>query len=183
MRKYILYIDNEWTEYNKMWTAIKYLRNYLKTNLTAEPHRIKLVEVDVSGGYKTIEIPLETILRGVLWSDTDVPEEWTGSLIARFKGYPETAAVNTLIRFSSGSYASHFKIVKYEWSFDNGVTWTEGDKFVEHTFTTTGTYKVLLRITNDAGDIDKSKVLDYVVIGAQGQKVKTRPKARAKAKK
>ena len=179
---YVLWIGDAWTEYNKLLPAIKALRDYLTANPTLEPQRIGINVVDTDKGYTTQAVSPTTILRGVMWQDADVPTEWTGSLAAIFVAIPLIGLVNLPITFASMSVAKGYTIEKYEWSIDGGATWTDGGKAYTHTFATSGKYQIVLKITDDGGGMDKSKVLDYVVIGAKGQKVKTRTKARPKAK-
>ena len=181
-KKYILWIGDAWTEYDKIWPAIKALRDYLTANPTHDPQRIAINSVDTDRGYTTQAVSYTTILRGVMWSDADVPTEWTGSLDANFVAIPLIGIIKFPVTFASMSVAKGYTIEKYEWSIDGGATWTVGDKAYTHTFTTQGTYQIVLRITDNGGDVDKSKVLDYVVTGAKGQKVKTKTKARAKAR-
>jgi len=179
-KKYILWIDDTWTEYSKIWPAIKALRDYLTANPTFEPQRIVINVVGTDKGYTTQAVSYMTLLRGVMWRDADVPAEWTGALDAVFVAIPPIGNINTPTTFASMSVAKGYTIAKYEWSIDGGATWTAGDKSYTHTFTDPGKYQVVLRITDDGGDKDKSKVLDYVVTGAKGSKVKTRTKAKAK---
>jgi len=179
---YVLWIGDAWTEYTKLLPAIKALRDYLTANPTLEPQRIGINVVDTDKGYTTQAVSPTTIIRGVMWKDAEVPTEWTGALDANFVAIPPIGLVNLPITFASMSVAKGYTIAKYEWSIDGGATWTVGDKAYTHTFTTPGTYQIVLRITDDGGDKDKSKVLDYVVIGAKGQKTKARAK-KVKAKK
>ena len=161
--KYVVRIDNTWSEYNKLWNAIKSIRNFLKDNLEYEPITISITKVNTDRGYESKQIPWVTILRGIMWNDNEVPLDWTGSLQANiYLEFPQ-GVVGTPSIFTSNSLTFGFKIVLYEWSFDGGVTWQEGTVRQLHTFDTAGTYKIFLRITNDVGDVDKSKALNYVV--------------------
>jgi PKD repeat protein len=162
-KKYILLIGDAWTEYNKIWPAIKALRDYLTANPTLEPQRIVINLVDTDKGYISQAVPYTTLLRGVTWKDAEVPVEWTGALDANFVAIPPIGIVNLPITFASMSVAKGYTIVKYEWSIDGGATWAVGDKAYKHTFTTPGKYQIVLRITDDGGDKDKSIVLEYVV--------------------
>jgi len=177
---YVLWIGDAWTEHNKLWPAIKALRDYLTANPTLEPQRIGISVVDTDKGYTTQAVSYTTIIRGVMWRDAEVPTEWTGALDAIFVAIPPIGIINIPITFASMSVAKGYTIAKYEWSIDGGVTWTVGEKAYTHTFTTPGKYQVVLRITDDGGDKDKSKVLDYVVIEAKGPMGGAKTKARAK---
>jgi hypothetical protein len=166
-RKYVVWIDEVWTEFNKLWPAVKSVRVYLKADPTHEPRNVTIAEIDLGKGYATKMVPQATILRGVLWNDDEVPVEWTGALTANILATPKgTGLVNQPISFASSSVVILHTVVKYEWSFDGGATYTEGDRMVSHTFETPGTYRVFLRITNDADEVDRSKVLNYVVAAA-----------------
>jgi len=162
-KKYVLRINETWTEYNKLWPAIQALRDYLKGNLTFEPQNVRISLVDLDHGYFKKDISLETILRGVLWTDAQVPVEWTGSITANIVADAPIVAINEPAIFSSTSTSLLHHIVKYEWSYNGGATWEVGGRSYTHIFTTPGTYQVVLRITDDGGDRDKSRVLNYVV--------------------
>ena len=165
-KKYILRIDSVWTEYNKMWPAIKALRDQLQNDKTFEPQKVSITAVDTDKGYEITPVTFETILRGVSWANADVPDEWTGAINAVIIVNPHVGIVDKPVTFSSVSSIVGHHITMYEWSYDGGKTYTAGAASDVHIFDTYGFYKVMLRITDDAGDTDVSKMLNYQVMDA-----------------
>ncbi len=76
---------------------------------------------------------------------------------ADFLYAPRTPEPETVVNFSGGlSSDPDGEIVRYEWDFQNDGEIDKEDKIVSHSFGGTGTFEVLLRVTDDEGNTDST---------------------------
>ena len=86
-----------------------------------------------------------TAIQTWIWNvlDTEPP-------IANFTYSPENPVVNQTVTFNaSSSYDPDGNITNYEWDFGDGTNGT--GEMVNHSYSSTGNYTVILTITDDAG--------------------------------
>jgi len=70
---------------------------------------------------------------------------------------PSEAMVGQSIRFDgSRSRAGNYKIVSYDWDFGDGKE--SDDKRVDYTYSSEGTYKVKLKVTDEIGNTDTTQI-------------------------
>ena len=117
-------------------------------NCTLHLFEAKLVDNDVN------EIPLDEVGDGIFY--TNYPK-------ADFTFTPDHPAKNQLINFNaSTSYDPDGTIASYEWNFGDGVVITKVLPSAYHKYSSFGTYKVVLTVTDNSGKKD-SKDRDVTV--------------------
>ncbi|NNF17271.1 MAG: PKD domain-containing protein, partial [Gammaproteobacteria bacterium] len=105
----------------------------------------RLTVTDNRGGTSTAEVPLQI-------TPPTIPPT---SDLAYFLSDPTARAAPLTVRFdASGSTDSDGDIVAYQWDVGDGAT--SGDALFTHTYTTPGTYTVVLHVTDNSGRIATS---------------------------
>jgi PKD repeat protein len=104
--------------------------------------------------------------RPLLWHQYDGFFHTPGAPVANFTFWPDVGVVNKTVIFdASASYSPlGFDIVNYTWNFGDGNITTVNTPTINHTYSSTGTYTVSLRVTDSEGTVssEATKVLSIV---------------------
>jgi PKD repeat protein len=97
---------------------------------------------------------------------TVVPEPGNEAPVAIASGTPLTGTAPLLVSFMGSSSTDDVAVTTYLWDFQDGNTSAEADP--THTFTTAGTFDVLLTVT-DAGSLTDTATVTVVVSAAANE--------------
>jgi PKD repeat protein len=96
-----------------------------------------------------------TVTNDSLNTDTVATTVFVGNMqpTAAFTLSPEVPDVNEAVSFdATASSDPDGSIVRYDWDFGDGTVLYDGGATPSHTYTTDGTYQVVLTVTDDFGD-------------------------------